>query len=118
MVCRLDLLWLSLSMMKKRPKPVKKPKAKGKKLTNAWASAKKARVAPDRTLEWMKDDFIPMRHMPSGRALKNLCTCKVAPTKWCWVCRKYAIPPVQIQPHEDPRGQGEVDLWSDWKDYQ
>lgn len=82
---------------KKRPPQPKRPRAKGAKLANAFAATKKAWVAPSNFEKWMEDDQIPMRHMPSGRPLGSHCTCKVAPTKYCWKCKGYAQPPEQKQ---------------------
>lgn len=101
---------------KKRPKPIKR---KGRELSQAFAATKPAWVAPERTMEWLKDDFIPMRHMPSGRPLGSHCTCTIAPNKYCWKCKKWAARP-DIAPfdggHEEVNREAEdgpPDLWSD-----
>lgn len=106
---------------KKRPKPVK-IKISKTNLANAFAATKKAWVAPERTEQWLKDDFIPMRHFRNGRPrpLGSQCTCKVAPNKYCWVHKTWAarpdIAPLNGEHEEVNREQedGPPDLWADF----
>ncbi len=93
-----------------RPKIAKKKRKKGHALAQAFAAAikRKRYIESTSPQPWANDDFIPMEHFRNGRPrpLASQCTCKRAPTKYCWVHKGYA------QPQRDELDQRPIDLWA------
>lgn len=59
---------------------------------------------------WMKDDDIPFQHFSgSGQPKHMQCTCKEAPTRYCWVHKGYAAPSRAECPEDNDSGP---DLWA------
>lgn len=80
-----------------RPKICKVAKKKGHAMHQVWAASPKKTSCPPLMPKWMKEDDIPMEHFSgSGRPKHTQCTCKTAPTKYCWVHKGYADPSCNV----------------------